>query len=167
MRDERFVSPAPPATPRERELLEVLAEECAEVAQRCMKALRFGPTEVQPGQDLTNFQRVAEEVGDVFGTVALMCQERMLSNLEIRAAQAAKLAKLRRFLQTVPVDEELAAMGVTGPVIDLDDPAPEPQDRVVTTGLGTCVVPAAEAEREDAAMRAQLEQMREGLDNGR
>lgn len=69
-----------------------------------------------------------------------------------------------------PLDaDELAFLGITVPVVDLDEPAPDPapQDRIVQTGIGTCVIPAAEVEREDRENREQLERMREGLDRGR
>lgn len=45
-------------------LLTILAEECAEVAQRASKALRFGLGEIEPGQDKTNARRIMDEVND-------------------------------------------------------------------------------------------------------
>ncbi len=50
-------------------LLTTLAEECAEVAQRCSKAIRFGLKEVQPGQEKNNTKRLYEEIADLFGTI--------------------------------------------------------------------------------------------------
>lgn len=47
---------------RQEHLLTILAEECAEVAQRATKALRFGMDEAQPGQPYTNEQRLEEEL---------------------------------------------------------------------------------------------------------
>jgi len=46
-------------------LLLKLAEECAEVTQRVTKALTFGITEVQDGQDRNNSQRIVEELMDL------------------------------------------------------------------------------------------------------
>lgn len=40
-------------------LLSCLAEECAEVGQCVSKALRFGLQDAQPGQPLTNLERMA------------------------------------------------------------------------------------------------------------
>jgi NTP pyrophosphatase (non-canonical NTP hydrolase) len=54
-------------------LLACLAEECAEVAQRATKALRFGMDEVQSGQQLTNAERITAELVDLF-TVATMLE---------------------------------------------------------------------------------------------
>ncbi|HWL50792.1 MAG TPA: hypothetical protein VNQ90_00045 [Chthoniobacteraceae bacterium] len=60
---------------KEEHLLTILAEECMEVAQRCSKALRFGLDEVQPGQSLTNSQRITEEFGDLLGAFELLHQK--------------------------------------------------------------------------------------------
>lgn len=56
-------------------LLTCLAEECAEVAQRSTKALRFGIDEVQPGQFLTNAERIREEVVDLFAVLGMLEEE--------------------------------------------------------------------------------------------
>lgn len=45
---------------RHEHLLSILAEECCEVGQRVSKALRFGLDEVQPGQDLSNAERIKQ-----------------------------------------------------------------------------------------------------------
>lgn len=96
---EKFVSPEPEPSPEEREALEVLAEECAEVSQRAMKALRFGCAEVQPGQSLTNSERLSVELGDLFAAVELCQSYNLVSADRINAAKDAKPAKLRRYLQ--------------------------------------------------------------------
>lgn len=57
---------------RNEHLLVILAEECNEVAQRCTKALRFGLTEVQPGQEHTNAQRIRYELADLIGVVEML-----------------------------------------------------------------------------------------------
>ena len=49
--------------------LACLAEECDEVGQRVMKALRFGSLEVEPGQAKTNLERIAGEVADLQGII--------------------------------------------------------------------------------------------------
>ncbi len=46
-------------------LLGKLAEECNETAQRSLKAQQFGLTEVQPGQELNNEERLRLEVWDI------------------------------------------------------------------------------------------------------
>jgi hypothetical protein len=57
---------------RTEHLLCILAEECSEVAQRASKALRFGLAEVQPGQTLTNAQRIMEEVNDFIAVYQML-----------------------------------------------------------------------------------------------
>lgn len=52
-------------------LLKVM-EECDEVSQRCSKALRFGLDEVQRGQELNNFERIREEVTDLWAALWLL-----------------------------------------------------------------------------------------------
>lgn len=54
-------------------LLTCMAEECVETAQRITKALRFGLQEVQPGQPLTNLQRINFELTDLLGVASLLC----------------------------------------------------------------------------------------------
>lgn len=56
-------------------LLICLAEECAEVAQRASKALRFGLAEVQPGQSLTNAERIGLEFRDLLAVAEILEDE--------------------------------------------------------------------------------------------
>lgn len=53
-------------------LLVCLNEECAEVSQRVSKALRFGLDEVQPGQSLTNAERIVIELADIQAIIRLL-----------------------------------------------------------------------------------------------
>lgn len=57
---------------REQYLLNCLAEECVEVAQRASKAIRFGLMEVQPGQGLTNKVRLEQELEDLLGVMRML-----------------------------------------------------------------------------------------------
>lgn len=97
---EKFVSPCPPPEGREREVLTILVEECAEVQQRATKALRFGIAEVQPGQPCTNAQRLAAEVGDMLEMVEILIAMGVLDRAEIEIGRSAKRRQLARFLQT-------------------------------------------------------------------
>ncbi len=49
-----------------------LAEECAEVAQRCAKSMQFGANEIQKDQDRTNAQRLRDEVEDLLAVISLV-----------------------------------------------------------------------------------------------
>lgn len=53
-------------------LLTIVAEECAEVHQRCSKALRFGMNEVQVDQPLNNSQRILQEFNDLIAAMELL-----------------------------------------------------------------------------------------------
>jgi NTP pyrophosphatase (non-canonical NTP hydrolase) len=57
-----------------------LAEECNEVGQRVHKALRFGLMEVQAGQNLTNAERIVEELKDLLSVAELLYREGMIDN---------------------------------------------------------------------------------------
>jgi hypothetical protein len=82
-------------------LLSCLAEECAEVAQRVSKVLRFGLDEVQTGQALDNSQRLAGELVDL-QAVLIMLQDRgiipnpLVSNMDHAIAQ--KVAKVNKYM---------------------------------------------------------------------
>lgn len=97
---EKFVSPCPPPTDREREIITILVEECAEVQQRATKALRFGIEEIQPGQMMTNAQRLAAEVGDMLEMVEILVAMGVLDRAEIDFGRGAKKRQLARFLQS-------------------------------------------------------------------
>lgn len=101
---ERFISPGTPCTPRQREILICMMEEAAEVQQRAAKALRFGLDEVQPGQPLTNAERLAQEIGDLDAIIAMADTEGLIRGTDIIDASIAKRAKLQIYMQTTPAD---------------------------------------------------------------
>ena len=95
----KFISPCPPPNPREREILTIIMEECAEVIQRASKALRFGLHEVQPKQGDTNIDRLCDELGDLEEIVNLAISETLLRRSRIRNAAFAKRKKLDKYMQ--------------------------------------------------------------------
>lgn len=82
---------------RQEHLLTIIMEECAEVAQRASKALRFGLTEIQPDQDLSNAERVMVEFDDLLAAIQ-MCQDANLLPSRSPERMAAKMAKVEKFL---------------------------------------------------------------------
>lgn len=86
-------------------ILNHISEECAEVAQRCSKALRFGLLEIQPGQTLTNAQRLRGELIDLWACVQMaedagMFPEIVLDGTTLDDAElAAKVEKIQRYMQ--------------------------------------------------------------------
>lgn len=84
---------------RTEHLLTCLAEECDEVGQRVAKALRFGLREVQPGQPLTNGDRILEELRDLFAVAEILAGEGVIGwCMPDRLEVNAKLAKIERFM---------------------------------------------------------------------
>lgn len=78
---------------RTEQLLWILAEECAEVAQRASKAARFGLLEVQPEQDKNNLQRLIYELNDLV-SVADMLEPMWMDDNMIEA----KRRKVEKYL---------------------------------------------------------------------
>lgn len=73
-------------------LLTTLSEECAEVAQRACKAIRFGLTEIQPGQEENNVRRMERELADLMAVADLL-------GLHVRDEdKAAKVEKLKKYM---------------------------------------------------------------------
>ncbi|MBL4837403.1 MAG: hypothetical protein JKY34_07475 [Kordiimonadaceae bacterium] len=98
--NERFISPCKPPEGLERELLTILAEECAEVAQRCTKALRFGLEEVQPGQEYTNAERIEVELGDILAAFNILEEMGVMNWDNVTLHAENKRFKLQRYLQS-------------------------------------------------------------------
>lgn len=97
---EKFISPEPPPEGREREILTILIEEAAEVQQRATKSLRFGVVEIQPGQQLTNAQRLGLEIGDFMEIVELAAGLGLVDREAITIGRVGKKRQLAKFLQT-------------------------------------------------------------------
>ncbi len=83
---------------RTQHLLEILSEECAEVAQRVSKAKRFGLKEVQKGQRLSNATRIKNEYADLLGIYAMLASEGVLK-IPNRNQLEAKAKKVEKFLK--------------------------------------------------------------------
>jgi NTP pyrophosphatase (non-canonical NTP hydrolase) len=85
---------------RREHLLTCLSEECAEVAQRVSKALRFGLGEVEIGQTLTNAERIGQEMRDLFAVADILQAEGVLECLIPTAEQiSAKRARIERYME--------------------------------------------------------------------
>lgn len=87
-------------------LLTKLAEECAEVAQRCSKQIQFGADEVQTGQEFSNRERLADELGDLLVKCKLLQEVGELPKVlnptpEQEAAKRRKLEKYHVYARTL------------------------------------------------------------------
>ena len=101
---EKFVSPCELPTAYEREILTILIEECSEVQQRATKLLRFGRDEIQPGQTLTNSDRLSLELGDLACMVEMAERLGLVDSVRIRSGAVNKHDKLTKYLQSKPVN---------------------------------------------------------------
>lgn len=81
---------------KEQALLSILSEECAECAQRAIKAVRFGMEEVQEGHSLNNFDRIVLELADVVA-VAEMLGIAQCVTPDMKVAKAMKVATYLRY----------------------------------------------------------------------
>lgn len=85
---------------RQEHLLACLAEECDEVGQRVMKALRFGLDEVQSGQSMTNDERIAMELRDLLSVAQILLEEGALTRFSPTPEEIAeKQAKIERYME--------------------------------------------------------------------
>jgi hypothetical protein len=96
---EKFKTEHPLPEGLQRELLVILMEEAAEITQRASKALRFGLDEVQPGQEFSNAQRLAHEIGDLEEVVHQLHQLDTLAYRDVETGTWAKREQLKKYLQ--------------------------------------------------------------------
>jgi rubredoxin len=83
---------------RQEHLLTIAIEACGEVAQRLSKILRFGITEVQPGQTLTNEDRFYAEFCDLRAVLGMAGLDAWMNTEQSKAMEQAKVAKVTRYL---------------------------------------------------------------------
>ena len=79
-------------SPAEAERLAILAEECGEVVQACMKVLRHG------FDSHTNRADLLKEVGDVTAAIKLMTAAGDIDSHAVKIAALSKLERIRPWL---------------------------------------------------------------------
>lgn len=79
----------------QKEIMLIAQEECAEVTQAISKVFRFGIDEVH--KDVTNRQRLTEEVGDLYCMIELMIEKGIINRTEVLNAASIKENKLRKW----------------------------------------------------------------------
>jgi NTP pyrophosphatase (non-canonical NTP hydrolase) len=80
---------------KEKEIMLIAQEECAEVVQAISKVFRFGKTDEYNGQ--TNQQRLEEEIGDLMCMIELMQEYGIISATNVLNANVKKRLKLRKW----------------------------------------------------------------------
>ena len=78
---------------KDREVMLILQEECAEVTQAISKIFRFGSSAEHNGR--TNQSRLSEEVGDLLCMIDLLVERGIVSDTDINQARLKKRDKLQ------------------------------------------------------------------------
>jgi NTP pyrophosphatase (non-canonical NTP hydrolase) len=82
---------------KEREILLVTQEECAEVTQAISKCFRFGLDQIKPGKSYTNREHLEEELGDLIAMIKLLTEHDMVNLDNIEKASLNKIEKLKQW----------------------------------------------------------------------
>ncbi len=82
---------------KEKEVMDILQEECAEVIQAVSKVSRFGIDNVKPGKPKTNREHLEEELGDLLAMVDIMLEQGIVSWGNLEVAKKAKIEKLKKW----------------------------------------------------------------------
>ena len=82
---------------KQKEALDILQEECAEVIVAISKISRFGLDNYKPNKPLTNRQHLAEELGDLQAMIELMYELNIVNPAEVKQYSEAKREKLKKW----------------------------------------------------------------------
>lgn len=82
---------------REREVMNILSEECAEVIQAISKCHRFGIDNYKPGKPKTNREHLEEELGDLLAMIDILQEMGVVNWNNLTAAKRAKIDKLKKW----------------------------------------------------------------------
>lgn len=80
---------------QEREVMNILSEECAEVIQAISKCHRFGLDNYKPGKPKTNREHLEEEIGDLLAMVDILVNIGVVNVSSLEHAKIAKIQKLK------------------------------------------------------------------------
>lgn len=82
---------------RNKEILDITQEECAEVIVAISKISRFGLDNFKPGKPKTNRQHLAEEIGDLQAMIDLCIVTGLVDADEVHQATENKINKLKQW----------------------------------------------------------------------
>lgn len=80
---------------KEKEILLIAQEECAEVTQAISKIFRFGMDAKHPNEDRNNRQRLEEELGDLVCMIGLLINQKIVDEKNVEVAAEMKMKKLK------------------------------------------------------------------------
>ena len=83
--------------PKQKEALDILQEECAEVIQAVSKISRFGLDNLKPGKPKTNREHLEEELGDLVAMIDILTRNGIVDSTNIEMAARAKVEKLKKW----------------------------------------------------------------------
>lgn len=98
MADEPYAFTGEPLTPYEAELLQILAEECNEVAIAASKLLRFG-REKNPTTGVSNIRDLGLETGDLQMVFARVLAADILRNADVVEGMERKEKRLAIYMR--------------------------------------------------------------------
>jgi len=85
-------------TKKQREALDILQEECAEVIKAASKIKRWGPDSNNRGQNpLTNMEELIAEIGDTIAMIDLVKDLFGINDIDVESARTVKLEKLKHY----------------------------------------------------------------------
>ena len=82
---------------KQKEILLITQEECAEVTQAISKCFRFGLDQYKPGKPKTNREHLEEELGDLIAMITLMEMHGIISQSKLEVAKLSKMQKLKQW----------------------------------------------------------------------
>ena len=80
---------------KQKQIMLIAQEECAEVIQAISKVFRFGENDEYNGQ--TNQQRLEEEAGDLMCMIQLMIEKGIINESNVNKASLQKRIKLEKW----------------------------------------------------------------------
>ena len=82
---------------KQREVMLIAQEECAEVIQAISKVFRFGMDDVHPTTNKSNKDSLEEEVGDLLCMIELMQEYGIVNSINVLNANVRKRNKLKKW----------------------------------------------------------------------
>jgi NTP pyrophosphatase (non-canonical NTP hydrolase) len=89
---------------KEKEILDITQEECAEVIVAISKISRFGLDNIKPGKPKTNREHLAEELGDLQAMIDLCIKFNLVGSEQVSIAADNKIAKLKTWSNIFSTD---------------------------------------------------------------
>ena len=92
---------------KQKEVMLIAQEECAEVIQAVSKVFRFGMDDVHPTTNKSNRDSLEEEVGDLFCMLELMQEHGIINSINVLNANVRKRNKLKKWSSIFDKEPEI------------------------------------------------------------